>query len=49
MKIDEVYNLIIKDLSECETEEEIEEVYEHYITDETEREKIKELITLGIA
>ena len=46
MKIDEVYNLIIKDLSECETEEEIEEVYKHYITDETERQKIKELITL---
>jgi hypothetical protein len=46
MKIDEVYNILMKDLVECETEEEIEDVYQYHYKDETEREKMKEIMTL---
>jgi len=46
MKFGEVYNILMKDLVECETEEEIEDVYQYHYKDEIEREKMKEIMTL---
>ena len=46
MKFGEVYNILMKDLVECETEEEIEDIYQYHYKDETEREKMKEIMTL---